>query len=65
MSKYKEIAENIRKDILDGKYNPNEQLPLEKEMCEHYNVSRITIRKAVDELVEEGLVVKRRGQVHL
>ena len=61
MSKYKEIAENIRKDILDGKYNPNEQLPLEKEMCEHCNVSRITIKKAVDELVEEGLVVKRRG----
>ena len=61
MSKYKEIAEDIRKDILDGKYNPNEQLPLEKEMCEYYDVSRITIKKAVDELVDEGLVIKRRG----
>ncbi len=61
MSKYKEIAEDIRRDILDGKYNPNEQLALEKEMCEYYNVSRITIKKAVDELVAEGLVVKRRG----
>lgn len=61
MSKYKEIAEDIRKGIIDGKYNPNEQLPLEKEMCQHYNVSRITIKKAVDELVEEGLVIKRRG----
>lgn len=61
MSKYKDIAENIRKGILDGKYNPNEQLPLEKEMCEYYDVSRITIKKAVDELVDEGLVIKRRG----
>ncbi|ALP91453.1 MULTISPECIES: GntR family transcriptional regulator [Clostridium] len=61
MSKYKEIAEDIRKGILDGRYNPNEQLPLEKEMCEYYDVSRITIKKAVDELVSEGLVVKRRG----
>lgn len=61
MSKYKEIAEDIRKGILDGKYNPNEQLPLEKEMCKHYDVSRITIKKAVDELVDEGLVIKRRG----
>ena len=61
MSKYKDIAEDIRKDILDGKYNPNEQLPLEKEMCEYYDVSRITIKKAVDELVDEGLVIKRRG----
>lgn len=61
MSKYKEIAEDIRKGILDGRYNPNEQLPLEKEMCKYYNVSRITIKKAVDELVSDGLVVKRRG----
>lgn len=61
MAKYKEISEDIRKGILDGKYNPNEQLPLEKEMCEQYNASRITIKKAVDELVAEGLVVKRRG----
>lgn len=61
MAKYKEISEYIRKGILDGKYNPNEQLPLEKEMCEQYNASRITIKKAVDELVAEGLVVKRRG----
>ena len=61
MAKYKEIAEDIRRGILEGKYNPNEQLPLEKEMCQQYDVSRITIKKAVDELVDEGLVIKRRG----
>ena len=61
MAKYEYIAEDIRNTILNGKYNPNEQLPLEKEMCEHYGVSRITIKKAVDELVIQGLVVKRRG----
>lgn len=61
MAKYEEIAEDIRNGILQGKYNPNEQLPLEKEMCEQYGVSRITIKKAVDELVIQGLVIKRRG----
>lgn len=61
MAKYEEIAEDIRNLILNGKYNPNEQLPLEKEMCEYYGVSRITIKKAVDELVTQGLVIKRRG----
>ena len=61
MAKYEEIAEDIRNGILSGKYNPNQQLPLEKEMCEHYGVSRITIKKAVDELVIQGLVIKRRG----
>ena len=59
--KYEEIAGDIRKGILEGRYTINEQLPLEREMCEYYNVSRITIKKAVDELVNEGLVIKRRG----
>lgn len=61
MAKYEEIAEDIRNGILSGKNNPNEQLPLEKEMCEYYGVSRITIKKAVDELVLQGLIIKRRG----
>lgn len=61
MAKYEDIAESIRNGILSGKYNPNEQLPLEKEMCESYGVSRITIKKAVDELVIQGLITKRRG----
>ena len=61
MAKYDEIAEDIRSRILSGNYNPNEQLPLEKEMCESYGVSRITIKKAVDELVIQGLITKRRG----
>jgi GntR family transcriptional regulator len=61
MAKYEEIAEDIRNAILNGKYSSNEQLPLEKEMCDQYGVSRITIKKAVDELVAQGLVIKRRG----
>lgn len=61
MAKYEEIAEDIRQSILSGKYIQNEQLPLEKEMCEYYGVSRITIKKAVDELVSQGLIIKRRG----
>lgn len=61
MLKYKDIAEDIRSAIMNGKYSVNEQLPLEKEMCSKYGVSRITIKKAVDELVNQGLVIKRRG----
>lgn len=61
MLKYEQIALDLQDKILSGKYKENEQLPLEKEMCEHYNVSRITIKKAVDKLVMSGLVIKRRG----
>ena len=59
--KYEEIAQSLRADIQQGKYTPGEQLALEKEMCQQHGVSRITIKRAVDELVKQGLVVKRRG----
>lgn len=61
MVKYQEIAKDLRRKILNKLYLPSEQLPQEKEMCLIYNVSRITIKKAVDELVTAGLVIKRRG----
>ncbi len=61
MIKYQKIANDIRNAITSGKYLPGAQLALEKEMCQQYGVSRITIKRAVDELVNQGLVVKRRG----
>lgn len=61
MLKYEEIALDIQHKINNGEYLPNDQLPLEKEMCEQYSVSRITIKKAMDKLVMSGSVVKRRG----
>jgi len=61
MIKYHKIASDIKEDILKGNYKPNEQLPFEKELCEKYNASRMTVKKALDLLVAEGLIVKRRG----
>lgn len=61
MVKYQEIANKLRSQIQAGVYKAGEQLALEREMCEQYGVSRITIKKAVDQLVKDGLVVKRRG----
>ncbi len=61
MLKYQKIANDIRQEIMQGDYLPGEQLLLEKEMCAQYKVSRITIKRALDELVGQGLVVKRRG----
>ncbi|MFU7515628.1 GntR family transcriptional regulator [Clostridium sp. HCS.1] len=61
MLKYVEISNDIRKKIIDGKYLPNERLPFEKEICDKYNSSKMTVKKALDILVAEGLLVKRRG----
>lgn len=40
---------------------PNDALPSEAELCRAYGASRITIRKALDELVARHLIVRRRG----
>ena len=61
MLKYVEISNDIRKKIIDGNYLPNERLPFEKEICERYDSSKMTVKKALDILVSEGLLVKRRG----
>ena len=55
MLKYEKIAFDIKE------YKPNEQLPFEKELCEKYNVSKMTVKKALDLLVNDGLIIKRRG----
>ena len=61
MEKYNLIANDVRKKILEGFYKPNEQLPFERDFCEYYNVSKMTVKKALDILVAEGLIYKRRG----
>lgn len=61
MTKYEVITSDIRKKIQNGTYGASAQLPTEPEMCEAYKVSRITVKKAIDQLVMEGLVIKKRG----
>lgn len=53
MEKYNLIANDVRKKILEGVYQPNEQLPFEKDLCQFYDVSKMTVKKALDMLVAE------------
>ena len=61
MTKYEVITGDIRKKIQNGTYAVSTKLPTEPEMCETYKVSRITVKKAIDQLVMDGLVIKKRG----
>lgn len=61
MEKYRMIAQDIAQKIESGVYPSGTQLPLESELCASYQVSRITIKKATDQLVQLGLITKRRG----
>lgn len=62
MNKYIEISNDLRKQILkDNIYHPNDQLPCERELSEWYDASKMTVKKALDILVDEGLIYKKRG----
>ena len=61
MLKYVEISNDIRKKIIVGEYLPNQKLPYGKEICDEYKTSKMTVKKALDILVSEGFLIKRRG----
>ncbi len=58
---YVQFARLIRKAIGDGVLEEGAALPAERDLATEYGVSRITIRRAMAELVEEGLLSRRRG----
>ena len=62
LPKYREIEEDLRYKILFGHWKPGDQILTEKELCEKYNVSRITIRKAIHELENEGYLFRQSGK---
>lgn len=58
---YQHVADSVRRHILSGKFGPSEQLPTERELCEQFAASRITIRRALQILADELLIERRQG----
>jgi GntR family transcriptional regulator len=58
--RYEEIADDLRRRVDAGEF-AERLLPSESDLCAAYDASRITVRKALDVLREDGLVVSRRG----
>ncbi len=59
---YEQLANHLRTDIALGTYQPGMRLPTEAQLCEEYGVSRITVRRATKELIEEGLLEAKQGK---
>jgi len=61
VAKYKDIAEDIRSKIKNGEYTFGQKLPYEYVLCMSYHCNKETMKKALDILVKEGLIIRRRG----
>ena len=59
---WEQVADDIRGDIQSGSLPPGARLPAEQELADLYGVARVTIRRAIAELREEGLITVMRGR---
>jgi GntR family transcriptional regulator len=59
---YRHIEEDLLGKITQGDLQPGEMIPAERELCEHYGVSRITVRRAIGELETRGYVQRYQGK---
>jgi GntR family transcriptional regulator len=58
---YVQIQEYIAEMILSGELPPETKLPSERELSRDLDISRMTVRRAITELVNEGLIERRHG----
>ncbi len=61
-TRYRAAKHLLRHKVLSGEVGHGEQLKPELEICRDTNLSRTTVRKAIADLVEEGLLVRFRGR---
>ena len=59
---YRQLAEKLKEDINSGRYPAGSRIPTEFELAESFGVSRVTVRKALAELSESGLITRRSGK---
>jgi GntR family transcriptional regulator len=57
-----QAAERIARDIADGSLAHGTRLPAERELCQRLAISRVTLRKALQKLVDDGLVTPSHGR---
>lgn len=59
---YYQLYKQLKKRILNAELKPGDALHSEFEFCKEYSISRLTVRKALEELSREGLITRSRGR---
>lgn len=58
---YLRLAQTLRQRIVTGEIDTGDALPSERDLCEILGASRVTVRRAIETLIGEGLIVRRQG----
>ena len=59
---YIQIKKRITESLVSGLWHPGQSIPSEIELAQSYNVSQGTVRKAIDELAAEKILIRRQGK---
>lgn len=59
---YSQLKNLIIEKIESGEYKEDSKIPSEQELCEQYNISRPTVRQAINELTNNGYLYKEKGK---
>jgi len=59
---YRQLYEILRKQIVEGIYKPGDLLPSENNLCVQYSITRPTVRHALDNMLNEGMIRKHKGK---
>ncbi|MCG6885270.1 MAG: GntR family transcriptional regulator, partial [Silicimonas sp.] len=59
--RYVQLRRRLEEGITTGLLAPNSSLPPERELADITDTSRVTVRKAIQELVRDGLIEQRQG----
>lgn len=58
---YLQLARSLREHINSGAIDPGSAVPSERELSEMAGLSRVTVRKGIEQLIEEGVLVRKQG----
>lgn len=59
---YKKIKRRIEENINSGYYKSGEKIPSERELCKQFEISRMTVRQAINDLAKDGKVYREKGR---
>ena len=62
MNLYGSLQNYIKTNIINGTYPEGSSLPTEKWFSDHFGISRVTVRKAIDVLIDEGIIIRDKGK---
>jgi GntR family transcriptional regulator len=59
---YFQVKELLVEEVESGRWQPDQQIPSESELCEHFGVSRTVVRQALNNLVQDGFLYRHKGR---